>query len=77
MMRDLKTLREGWNELRRAEASLPADPSCISSVSQFKQLWIRFAPLLEQTEKIYQEEREHSFAVLQWRLLRLAKRKPR
>lgn len=74
-MRDLKTLREGWKEMRRVEANLPTDLTCISGMSQFKQLWMQFAPLLEQTEAIYQGDREHHLAVFQKRLLSLVKRK--
>lgn len=76
-MKDLRILREGWEEMRRMEGALPSALTPESGVRQFKELWLRFAPLLEQTEELYHEDRAQSLATLQDRLRCLTERERR
>lgn len=76
-MKDLRILREGWEEMRRMEDSLPSALTPELGVRQFKELWLRFSPLLEQTEELYQEDRAQSLATLQDRLRCLTEREKR
>jgi hypothetical protein len=74
-MKDLEAHREGWEEMQRVEDALTSTLTPQSGVRQFKELWRQFAPLLERTEALYHEGRQHHLATLQARLLCLIERK--
>lgn len=67
-MKSLKTLREGWEQMRRTEEGLHIPLTVASALQQLKALWQRFAPMLEQTEAIFRTERLAHLTTLQARL---------
>jgi hypothetical protein len=70
-MRDLKTLREGWDEVAREERRYGGQLRIEQSVSIYLSLCRDLAPQMEETEEIFRRDREAYVAELQARLLRL------
>ena len=70
-MRDLKTHREGWEEMEREERRLADELTIAKSVSIFLSLCDTMAPLLKETDDLFRHEREVYLTELQARLLRL------
>ena len=70
-MRDLKTLREGWDEVARAEPSSAEQLTIEQSVSIFLSLYQAMAPQMEETEESFRRDREAYLTELQARLRRL------
>ena len=71
-MRELRSLREGWADIKREEARLRPSLTIEESVSQFLALYQTFAPQLEETEAIFGPERRAYLLELQQRLQRIA-----
>lgn len=70
-MRDLKTLREGWDEVARAERNSTEQLTMEQSVRIYLSLYLTMAPQMEETEEIFRRDREAYLTELQERLLRL------
>ena len=70
-MRDLKTLREGWDEVSRAELRSARQLTAEQGVRILLSLYESMAPQMEETETTYRREREVHLIELQTRLLRL------
>ena len=70
-MRDLKTLREGWDEVARAERRSTEQLTIEQSVRIYLSLYQAMAPQMEETEETFRREREAYLTELQARLLRL------
>lgn len=70
-MRDLKTLREGWDEVAREERRSAEQLTIEQSVSIYISLCRDMAPLMEETEELFRRDREAYLTELQARLLRL------
>jgi len=68
-MRDLKTLREGWDDVARAEHSSSAELTIEQSVSIYLSLCRDMAPQMEETEAAFRRDREAYLTDLQARLL--------
>lgn len=70
-MRDLKTLREGWDEVAREERRSVEQLTIEQSVSIYLSLYRDMSPLMEETEEAYRRDREAYLTELQARLRRL------
>lgn len=70
-MRDLKTLREGWDEVAREERRSAEQLTIEESVSIYLSLCRDMAPLMEETEEAFRRDRESYLTELQARLRRL------
>ena len=70
-MRDLKTHRQGWDEVEREERRLADDLTIEQSVRIFISLCDSMAPLMKETEELFRPEREAYLIELQERLRRL------
>jgi hypothetical protein len=70
-MRDLKTLREGWDEVAREERRCAEQLTIEQSVSIYLSLCRDMAPLMEETEEAFRRDRESYLTELQARLRRL------
>lgn len=67
-MRDLRTLREGWDEIEREKYRLADDHSIEQSVRIYLSLCNAMGPLLKETEDLFRREREDYLVELQMRL---------
>ena len=74
-MRDLKSIREGWDQVEIQEARLLRQMSVQESVGYLLALYRAFEPQLQQTEALYRAERMAYLEELQARLLTLEKRR--
>jgi hypothetical protein len=70
-MRDLKTLREGWDEVAREERRSSEQLTIEQSVRIYLSLCRDMAPLMEETEEAFRRDRESYLTELQARLRRL------
>jgi hypothetical protein len=70
-MRDLKTLREGWDDIARDERRSARHLTIEQSVSIFLSLSQSTAPLMKETEEAFLRYREAYLTELQARLRRL------
>jgi len=70
-MRDLKTLREGWDEVARQERRSAEHLTIAQSVSIYLALCRDMAPQMRETEEIFRRDREAYLTELQSRLRRL------
>lgn len=70
-MRDLKTLREGWDEVEREERRLADHLTLEQSVRIFLSLCAAMEPLMKETEALFRRDREAYLTELQARLRRL------
>ena len=70
-MRDLKTHRQGWDEIERKKSLFADDLTILQSVSIFLSLCETMAPLMKETEELFRNEREAYLTELQARLRRL------
>lgn len=70
-MRDLKTLREGWDEVAREERRFAEQLTIEQSVSIYLSLCRDMAPQMEETEEAFRRDRESHLTELQARLRRL------
>ena len=70
-MRDLKTLREGWDEVAREERRFDGLLTIQQSVSIYLSLCRDMGPQIEETDWIFRRDREAYLAELQSRLRRL------
>ena len=70
-MRDLKTIREGWDEVAREERRSAEQLTIEQSVSIYLSLCRDMAPQMEETEEAFRHDREAYLTELQARLLRL------
>ena len=71
-MRDLSAVRQGWEEVERAEARLSYRGSAQDSFRQWLQLQRVFEPQLRDTAELFATERRSALGELQSRLRRLA-----
>ncbi len=71
-MRDLRTLREGWDALEVDEICLLRQLTIHESVRQWLALQRAFEPQLQETEALFGLARRESLAQLQARLRRFA-----
>lgn len=71
-MRDLRTLREGWDTLEADETRLLRQMTVHESVRQWLALQRAFEPQLQATEALFGPERREALAQLQARLRRFA-----
>ena len=71
-MRDLSVVRQGWEEVERAEARLSYRGSAQDSFRQWLQMQQVFEPQLRATAALFGMERQLALAELQSRLRRLA-----
>ena len=71
LMRELKTLREGWDEVAREERRSAEQLTIEQSLSLYLSLCRDMASQMEETEDAFQRDRESYLAELQRRLLRL------
>lgn len=71
-MKDLKTLRDGWDDIQKEEAKLWSNLTIQESVRQFFILYQTFAPQLKETEAIFGPERRAHLIEFQARLQRFA-----
>jgi len=74
-MRDLRSIREGWDQVEIQEARLLRQMSVQESVGYLLALYQAFEPQLQQTEALYRAERMAYLEELQARLLTLEKRR--
>jgi hypothetical protein len=70
-MRDLKTLREGWNEIEREELRIAEDLTIEQGLRIFVSLCEALAPQMRETEELFRADREAYLTELQARLRRL------
>ena len=70
-MRELKTLREGWDEVTREERRSARRLTIEQSLSIYLSLCRDMAPQIEETEVIFRRDREAYLTELQARLRRL------
>ena len=70
-MRDLKTLREGWDDVAREERQSAQQLTIEQSVRIYLSLCREMAPLMEESEEVFRRDREAYLTELQERLLRL------
>ena len=70
-MRDLKTLREGWDEIEQEERRSAEHLTIEQSLEIYLSLYRDLAPQLEATEATFRRDRETYLTELQSRLLRL------
>ncbi len=71
-MRELRTLREGWDTLEAEETRLLRRMTVHESIRQWLILQRTFEPQLQETAAIFGSERQTALAQLQSRLRRLA-----
>jgi hypothetical protein len=71
-MRELKTLREGWDEVAREERRSAEQLTIEQSVSIYLSLCRDMAPQMEETEEAFRHDRESYLTELQSRLRRLS-----
>ena len=71
-MRDLRAVRQGWEEVERAEKHLLCRMTAQESFRQWLQLQRLFEPQLRETWALFGPERHSALAELQARLRRLA-----
>ena len=71
-MRELRTLREGWDTLEADETRLLRQLTVHESVRQWLALQRAFEPQLQETEALFGPERQAALAQLQSRLRCLA-----
>ncbi|MCI0564759.1 MAG: hypothetical protein MN733_40345, partial [Nitrososphaera sp.] len=71
IMRDLKTLREGWHEIESFESELLRNITIQEKVQDYLDLLDEFGEWDEATETHYQAEREEALLEIQRRLVRL------
>ncbi len=71
-MRDLSAVRQGWEEVERAEAGLLHKMTAQESFRQWREMQQVFEPQLRDTEVLFGPERQLAMAELQSRLRRLA-----
>ncbi len=71
-MRDLSAVRQGWEEVERAEACLFRGMTAQESFRQWLQLQQVFEHQLRDTSALFGPERQSTLAELQTRLRRLA-----
>lgn len=71
-MKELKALREGWDEAQIEEAKVSQVLTVQESVRQFLILYRSFAPHLQETESLFGPEREAYLVELQQRLQQVA-----
>ena len=71
-MRDLRVLRQGWEERQRAAAGV----SCQMTLQESVEIWLRlqqaFEPHLKDTAALFAADRRQTLFELQARLRRLA-----
>jgi len=70
-MRELRTLREGWDALEADETRLLRRLTVHESIRQWLILQRTFEPQLQETAKLVGSERQTALAQLQARLRRL------
>jgi len=70
-VQDLKQLRENWNDIAEFEYHRLRETSIQESIQQWLQLQKAFEWQLQQTEKLFAEQRRKALADLQARLHRL------
>jgi hypothetical protein len=70
-MRDLSTVRQGWEQINQAEARLDTQMTAQQSFRQWLQLQAAFESQLLRTATIFGSERIAALAELQARLRRL------
>ncbi len=71
-MRDLRTLREGWDTFEADEIRLLRQLTIHESVRQWLALQRAFEPQLQETEALFGPARREALAQLQARLRRFA-----
>lgn len=71
-MRELASLREGWDEVEAIEARLLRAMSVQESLAQWLHLQQAFEYQLQQTAELFAPERRQALAELQDRLRKLA-----
>ncbi|HEU4390960.1 MAG TPA: hypothetical protein VFV34_24355 [Blastocatellia bacterium] len=69
-MRELKTLREGWDEIEREELRLAGELTIEESVRIFVSLCEALEPQMRETEELFRRDREAYLTELQARLRR-------
>jgi len=72
LMRDLSTLRQGWDEIEAEETRLLRELTVQESMSQLLRLQQAFEPQLQQTEALFRADRIAYLGELQRRLRRHA-----
>ena len=70
-MRDLKTLRDGWDEVAREERRSAVQLTIEQSLSIYLSLYRDMASQNDETEEMFRRDRETYLTELQARLLRL------
>jgi len=71
-MRDLSTVRQGWDEIEKAEARLTSRMTLQESFRYWLQLQATFESQLRETSALFGAQRGSDLADLQARLRRLA-----
>ena len=71
-MRDLSTVREGWDEIKRVEVRLLQEMTPQESFLQWLRLQRQFESQLRETAALFGPERQSALAQLQSRLRQLA-----
>jgi site-specific recombinase XerC len=71
-MRDLSTVRQGWEEIEKAEACLASGTTPQESFRQWLQLQATFESQLRETSALFGPQRASDLAELQTRLRRFA-----
>ena len=71
-MRDLSTVRQGWDEIEKAEARLTSRMTPQESFRYWLQLQATFESQLQETSALFGAQRASDLADLQARLRRLA-----
>jgi hypothetical protein len=70
-MRDLSTVRDGWDDVRRIEAELLRQKTPFETVAELEKLYREFHAAMEATESWYRPQRMQSMIELQERLQKL------
>lgn len=70
-MQELKTLRQGWDQIHVEETNLLRNLSTMESATQWANLQLTFEPQLQETETLFGPARRETLAELQSRLQRL------
>ncbi len=71
-MRELSTLRQGWDAMEAEETRLLRSMTVQESMRQWLALQQAFEGQLQETAPLFSQERREALAELQLRLLRLA-----
>jgi len=71
-VRDLSTVRQGWTQVKQAEARLRCSMTPQESFCRWLELQRIFRPQLRDTASLFGPERQSALAELQSRLRRLA-----